>query len=170
MAHIVNESKTKPYRYFIAYLLDDLDIGAKFQPSALHIITLPWFALETDEGPFLNWFYDHFDRLQAFNAVVGEPKMFGPKRDVPVSIMEPQRKFMQLHMLALSWFGKLGARWAEIDPYVGNDYMPHVAQRRGFVLKEGQIMPISSLTLVKATRREDHIRQVAARAQFHEQN
>jgi len=35
-------------------------------------------------------------------------------------------------------------------------------------LEEGQILPISSLTLVKATRREDHIRQVAAKAQFHE--
>src|SRR3989344_7348285 len=168
MAPTESASKTKPYRYLIAYLLDDLPIGAKFKPSALHISILPWFALETDEGQFLTWFYDHFDRVPAFNATVGEKKLFGPKKDVPVSIMEPERKFMQLHQLALSWFGKLGARWAEIDPYVGNDYVPHIAQRRGFVLEEGQILPISSLTLVKATRREDHIRQVAAKAQFHE--
>jgi hypothetical protein len=124
---------------------------------------LPWFALETDEGPFLTWFYDHFDRIPAFKAVANERKLFGPKKDVPVSIMEPERKFMQLHMLALSWFGKVGARWAEKDPYVGDDYVPHVAQRHGFVLQEGQSLPITSLTLVKAARREDQIRQVAAR-------
>jgi len=166
MAHIVNESKTKPYRYLIAYLLDDLPIGTKFKPSELHITILPWFALETDEGPFLTWFYNHFDRVPAFNAVVGEQKLFGPQKDVPVNLMEPERRFRQLHMLALSWFGKVGARWAEKDPYVGNDYIPHVAQRRGFVLQEGQNLPINSVSLFKAQRREDHIRMVAAKAQL----
>ncbi len=163
-----NALKTKPYRYFIAYMLDDLPIGAKFKPSALHILVLPWFALETDEGPFLTWFYDHFDRVPAFNAVVGKQKLFGPQKDVPVNLMEPERKFMQLHMLALSWFGKVGARWAEKDPFVGSDYVPHVAQRRGFVLTEGERLPITSLTLVKAARHEDQIRQVAAKAKFHD--
>lgn len=163
-----NASRTKPYRYLIAYLLDDLPIGAKFKPSELHITTLPWFALETDEGPFLTWFYNHFDRVLAFNATIGERKLFGPQKDVPVNLMEPERKFMQLHQTALSWFGKVGARWAEKDPYVGDDYLPHVAQRYGFVLEEGQTLPITSLTLFKAARREDHIRQVAAKAEFHD--
>ncbi|MBI2589272.1 hypothetical protein HYW35_03695 [Candidatus Saccharibacteria bacterium] len=164
MAPTSSASKTNQHRYLIAYLLDSLEIGDKFQPSALHITILPWFALETDEGPFLTWFYDHFDRVPAFNAEVGTRKLFGPDKDVPVSLMEPERKFMQLHLLALSWFGKVGARWAEKDPYVGNDYIPHVAQRRGFVLNEGDILPISSLTLFKAARREDQIRRVAAKA------
>ena len=163
-----NVLKTKPYRYLIAYMLDDLPIGAKFKPSALHITILPWFALETDEGPFLTWFYNHFDRVPVFNATVGDRKLFGPQKDVPVNLMEPGHKFMQLHMLALSWFGKVGARWAEKDPYVGDDYVPHVAQRHGFVLTEGEALPITSLTLFKASRRENHIRQVAARAKFDE--
>ncbi len=163
-----NALKTNQHRYLIAYLLDDLPISAKFKPSALHITILPWFALETDEGPFLTWFYNHFDRVPAFNATVGKKKLFGPQKDVPVNLMEPERKFMQLHTLALSWFGKVGARWAEKDPYVGNDYLPHVAQRQGFVLEEGQTLPITSLTLFKAARREDHIRQVAAKAKFDE--
>jgi hypothetical protein len=163
-----NALKTKPYRYLIAYMLDDLPIGAKFKPSVLHISILPWFALETDEGPFLTWFYDHFDRIPAFNATVGERKLFGPKKDVPVNLMEPERKFMQLHQTALSWFGRVGARWAERDPYVGNDYVPHVAQRHGYVLTEGETLPITSLTLFKAARSEDQIRQVAARAKLNE--
>ena len=133
MASIEKESKTNKHRYLIAYLLDDLPIGAKFKPSALHITILPWFALEADERPFLTWFYNHFDRVKAFNSVVSEKKLFGTKKDVPVNLVKPTRKFMQLHNLALSWFGKVGARWAEIDPYVGNDYVPHIAQRRGFV-------------------------------------
>lgn len=149
-------------------MLDDLPIGAKFKPSALHISILPWFALETDEGSFLTWFYNHFDKIPAFTATVGEQKVFGPKKDVPVSLVEPHDRFMQLHQLALSWFGKIGARWAEKDPYVGNDYVPHIAERHGFVLQVGETLPIKSLTLVKANRREDQIRQVAARAEFHD--
>lgn len=164
----MNESKTNQHRYLIAYLLDDLPVGAEFKPSALHISILPWFALETEEGPFLNWFYKHFDSFESFDATADRRAMFGPKKDVPVSIMEPESKFMELHKMALSWFGAVGARWAEHDPYVGDDYIPHIAQRRGYVLDEGEKLHIGSLTLFKALRQEDHVRAVAARAVFRE--
>jgi hypothetical protein len=164
----VSESKTNHFRYLIAYLLDDLVVGAQFKPSALHITILPWFALETEEGPFLNWFYEHFDQMAAFEATSAQRAMFGPKKDVPVSILEPAAEFMKLHVLALSWFGAVGARWAEKDPYVGDDYIPHVAQRRGYVLAEGQKLPINSVSLFKASRQEDQVRLVAAKAMFRE--
>jgi hypothetical protein len=160
----VPASKTNPYRYLIAYLLDDLGVGDKFEPTALHVTILPWFALETEEGPFLNWFYKHFQDVAAFDAVAVQRAMFGPKEDVPVSILEPEDRFMELHKLALSWFGAVGARWAEKDPYVGDDFIPHVSQRRGYVIEENQTLHISSVTLFKAKRIEDHIRTVAAKA------
>ena len=121
-----NALKTKLYRYYISYLLRDLPVGAKFDPSELHITILPWFALETNEGPFVDWFYKFFGQIEAFMATVSEPRMFGPKKDVPVNLIEPKDKFLQLHHLALSWFGELGARWAERDPYVGDDYKSYV--------------------------------------------
>lgn len=159
-------NKTKHYRYLIAHLLEDIAIGAKFDPSVLHITILPWFALETDEDLFTAWFYEHFDKLVAFEATVGDRQIFGPKQDVPVNIVEPQSEFLKLHELALSWFGKVGARWAERDPYVGEDFVPHIAQRRGFVLEEGQKLNINTLTLFKANRHEDDIRIVLAKAHF----
>jgi hypothetical protein len=160
----VSESGTNKYRYYVSYLLEDLEIGATFKPSVLHVTILPWFALETDEGPFLNWFYKHFGNLEAFDAMAEQRKMFGPHKDVPVSILSPKDKFMELHEIALSWFGALGARWAEKDPYVGDDYIPHIAQRRGFVIDEGQTIHIGSVTLFKASRHEDQVRTVAAKA------
>jgi hypothetical protein len=160
----VSESGTNPYRYLIAYLLDDLPIGATFKPSVLHITILPWFALETEEGPFLNWFYKHFGAAAAFDAVADKRAMFGPHKDVPVSILSPTDKFMDLHNIALSWFGALGARWAERDPYVGDDYIPHIAQRRGYVIEENQTIRVGSITLFKASRHEDQVRTVAAKA------
>ena len=158
------ERKTDKYRYLIAHLLNDFPLEAKFKPSELHITVLPWFALETEEGPFLNWFYEHFGDLPAFQAAADRQAMFGPYKDVPVSILTPQDKFMELHRVALSWFGAVGARWAERDPYVGDDYIPHIAQRHGFVIAQGQTLPISSVTLFKARRREDQTRIVAAKA------
>lgn len=162
----MNGKKTDKYRYYVSYLLDDLPVGATFDPSALHITVLPWFALETEEGPFLNWFYRHFGNLSAFDAVAVSRMMFGPRKDVPVSILEPKAEFMKLHELALSWFGKVGARWAERDPYVGDDYIPHIAQRRGYVIGENETIHIGSLTLFKASRRQDQVRTVAAKAIF----
>jgi hypothetical protein len=166
----VNESKTNQHRYLIAYLLDDMAVGAQFKPSALHITILPWFALETDEQPFIDWFYKHFDEVQSFDAIAARRALFGPRKDVPVSIMEPEVEFMKLHLLALSWFGAVGARWAEKDPYVGDDYIPHIAQRRGYVLDEGERLHVNSVSLFKAARREDQVRLVAAKAVFHEEN
>jgi len=160
----VSELGTKKYRYYVSYLLDDLPVGAKFKPSVLHITILPWFALETEEGPFLNWFYKHFNDVEAFDAVATQRAMFGPRKDVPVSILSPKDKFMELHEIALSWFGALGARWAEKDPYVGKDYNPHIAQRKGFVIDEGQTIHIGSVTLFKASRFENQVRTVAAKA------
>jgi hypothetical protein len=160
----VPESKTNPYRYLIAYLLDDLAVGDHFKPSALHVTILPWFALETEEGPFLNWFYKHFQDVPSFDAVAAQRALFGPKKDVPVSILEPENKFMELHLLALSWFGAVGARWAERDPYVGDDFIPHIAQRRGYVIDQNQTVPIGSVSLFKARRHEDQVRTVAAKA------
>lgn len=164
----MNESKTNRYRYLIAYMLDDFEVGDRFKPSALHITVLPWFALETAELPFLNWFYKHFKEVQAFEATADRRAIFGPYHDVPVSIMEPADKFMELHKIALSWFGAVGARWAEKDPYVGDDYVPHVAQRRGYVLEDGYKLHVGSVTLYKADRREDQVRHVAAKAIFNE--
>lgn len=164
----MSELKTNAHRYLIAYLLDDLAVGETFKPSALHITILPWFALETDEESFLKWFYRHFDAFSAFDATAARRALFGPDRDVPVSILEPKAKFMDLHKTALSWFGDLGARWAEKDPYVGDDYIPHVAQRHGYVLSDGQKLHIDSLILFKAARIEDQIRTVAAKAKLHE--
>jgi len=165
----VNELKTSQHRYTAAVLLNDLPIGAHFKPSELHITVLQWFALETDEGLFLNWFYEHFAHLPAFDATAGERALFGLKKDVPVSILEPQEKFMELHKLALSWFGAMGARWAEKDPYVGDDYIPHIAQRHGYVIEQNQIIHIASLSLFKASRDKDDVRLVAAKAIFDEQ-
>jgi 2'-5' RNA ligase len=165
----VSEPKTNHFRYLIAYLLDDLAVGAQFKPSALHITILPWFAIETDETSFIDWFYRHFDEVQAFEATSARRAVFGPRKDVPVSILEPETEFMKLHVLALSWFGAVGARWAEKDPYVGDDYIPHVAQRQGYVLAEGQKLPINSVSLFKASRREDQVRMVAAKAMFREE-
>lgn len=160
--------RTDGNRYLIAYLLDDLAVGANFKPSVLHITILPWFALKTDEALFIKWFYEHFDAIEAFDAIAAHRAVFGPHKDVPVCIVEPQNRFMDLHKIALSWFGAVGARWAERDPYVGNDYIPHIAQRQGYVINESESFHISSVSLFKASRHDDQVRTVVAKAVLHD--
>jgi hypothetical protein len=52
---------------------------------------------------------------------------------------------------------------------VGDDYIPHIAQRRGYVIEPNQTIHIGSITLFKANRIDDHLRTVAAKAVFNEQ-
>lgn len=162
-------NSTKPYRYMIAYMLDDLKVGDNFKPSALHLSILPWFALETEEKPFIDWFCRQFSQCPLISAEVGAAKLYGPRKNVPVHEIEPREAFLKLHQLALSWFGDVGARWAEKDPYVGHDYVPHISQRRGIVLNTGERFTVDNLILFRAKRREDHIRQVVAKVKLNGQ-
>ena len=49
------------------------------------------------------------------------------------------------------------------NPHAGQDYIPHVRRRQGHNLSEGDFIHITSLSLVRANRRGDDIRIVAAK-------
>ena len=156
--------KTDKYRYWLTFLLADLPVGAIFQPGILHITIIPWFVVEIDESKLRKSFNKAFGHIQVFDVRVGEKAVFGPDRDVPVNLIKDAPEIIQLHKLALDWFGQVGARWAVQQPHVGNEYVPHIRYRRGSDLTQGSRLHLDSLTLVRALRSEDGQRSVAERA------
>jgi 2'-5' RNA ligase len=166
----VLEQNTDDYRYWLAVLLEDLPVNSPFQPEALHINIIPWFVLEANEAEMIKNFYSKFANIKSFKLKLGGIAMFGPKKDVAVNLAEATPQIMNLHTLALNWFEAIGARWAVKNPHVGSDYVPHVRRRQGTKLQQGDVVSINSLCLIRATRREDNIRSVVAKAEFYEQN
>jgi 2'-5' RNA ligase len=159
---IENEKRVK-YRYWIAYLPGNRDEGSTFKPGALHLTIIPWFVVDIGDEEVLDSFHRKFAAKKSFDLVVGKQTVFHFKRKLAVNLFEPSPKIMQLHVEALELFDELNARWAVKTPNVGQDFIPHV---RGF--SQGDKLHIDELSLVRAIRREDGIREVAAKAEFNE--
>lgn len=164
----MTERQIDRQRYWIAYFFDDLPVSAQFETGALHITIATWFVLDIGENELLKSFASKFTGLNSFEVKVGEPAKFGPQKVVLVSLLKPHKQLADLHERALSMMAETKARWAVKDPHSGPDYMPHIRYREGSELVTGEIVQIGSLSLIKARRREDGERTVAAKVVFNE--
>lgn len=159
----VNVSKADKSRFWVAVLLDDLPVGTSFEPGRLHLTIIPWFTTTMSDEVVKNAFTAKFERYSKFQLKLSSATQFGPHKDVRVNLVNDSLNLFSLHSQALELFNELGARWAVKNPYVDKQYRPHIRRRQGSRLKAGQIIDVEYLTLVKARRAEDNIRQVAER-------
>jgi len=162
----VNVSKADKSRFWIAVFLDDLQVGSIFEPGRLHLTIIPWFTTSMDDEAVKKAFTPKFARDPKFQLKLSSATQFGPHKDVSVNLVEDSLKFFSLHSQALELFQELGAHWAVKNPYVGHQYRPHIRRRPDSRLRAGQVIDVEYLTLVKARRAEDNIRQVVERIEL----
>lgn len=163
----MNGLKTEKYRYWLTYLLDDLPVGAAFTPSALHITIIPWFVVGPEsEESLVESFSSTFSLFKKFTVTIGNNVSLGPREDVSVLLVENQPQIEKLHKAALEWFDVIEARWAVKNPYVGEEFIPHIRRREKTSLKKGDTLEFSSLSLIKALRRADDMRIVEAKVRW----
>lgn len=158
----MNERRIDRQRYWLACFFEDMPVGLQFKPGLLHLTIITWFVAEIGEAELLGSFQSRFKDSRVFSIRIGERAWFGPKKDVPVNLVEPNRAVTDLHQVGLDWFEQIGARWAVKNSHSGLDYVPHIRYREGSELVSGETLALSQLTLVKARRREDGLRTVAA--------
>ncbi len=168
MVPTAREKKANRPRYWVAYLLKDLPVGATFKPHLLHLTIIPWFVTELAEKEVVDSFYESFSTEKPFEITISEVDEFKHKRKILVNLIHSSPEARHLHQETLKWFDGLGARWAVQNPHVGPEYIPHIRRRQGYNLLEGQKIRIASLSLITATRRGDELRTVAAKVNFDE--
>lgn len=162
----VNTSRPEKYRYWVVFLLKDLPVGYTFQPGFLHITIIPWFVSDEPDEQITNSFTEKFSGFETFNVKVGPQVKFGPRREVSVNLLEDASKIVNLHQMALNWFNEIKARWAVKNPYIDEQFTPHVRRRQGTKLETGQILHLHQLILVRALRHEDNNRLIVAKVDF----
>src|SRR5689334_2202618 len=99
----VSASKAEKSRFWVAFFLDDLPEGTFFKPGKLHITLAPWFVCDKDDEEIIGGF-EKFDFGKRFNIVVGTESKFGPKKDVPVNLVESTTELNDLHLKTLDFF------------------------------------------------------------------
>jgi hypothetical protein len=165
MEHTVSASKIK-VRWWLTFLIEDLPVGTTFGAEALHLTVLPWFVTDAvSELEILRTFTQTFRDVVPQEIITGQIEELG-EREVPVNLVEPVDQLTIIHERALVWFSDIGGRWALKNPYVGEDYRPHIRRRAGTTLRSGDKLTLTNLSLIRASRTEDRMRQVAARIEF----
>jgi hypothetical protein len=162
----VSELKAEKQRYWLTYLLDDLPIGETFGIEKLHLTVIPWFVTDKlSENRVVKSFEAKFSGLQTIQTEIGQVVEMGG-RDVVVNLVQPQNNLLEIHRLSLDWFDEIDGRWAVKNPYVGEDYKPHIRRRSQTSLKPGDKLTLNNLSLIKASRTEDFVREVAAKVEL----
>lgn len=165
----MSELKTEKYRYWLTYLLEDLPVGAAFEPGDLHVTLIPWFVVPPDvEATLAKTFELAFSGHKAFDLKVNGEVSLGPRQDISVFLLDSRPEIYELHKKALGWFESLEAKWAVKNPYVGDEFKPHIRRRPNTYLHKGDKIHFNSLTLVQALRRSDNVRTVKAKVVFDE--
>jgi len=99
---------------------------------------------------------------QPIPTAIGATARFGPNRDVPVALVEPEL-LTDLHTSLLAALEPLG--WAPVDADVnGTGYRPHVAATRQAALAVGAVLILDHLAVVDLDRDEATVVSVAALA------
>jgi 2'-5' RNA ligase len=148
------------------YLLKDLEVDEAFKPTLRHLTIIPWFVTDEGSEEVVKSFKDQFSSQKSFKITIGRYTEFKNRRKIAVNLTLPSAQLKNLHDKALEWFTILNARWAVKNPYVGDQYIPHIRRRVGYNSSEGEELEISSLSLVEANRRGDDLRTVIAKVNF----
>jgi 2'-5' RNA ligase len=163
----VNGLKPDKYRFCIFYMLDDLAAGQSFSPEALHLTIAPWFVLpdESEQRVSLS-FMTRFLDVKKINTKIDIEVSLGPREDISVYLVEPTNEISDLHAEAIGWLDSLGARWAVKNPYVKDEYKPHIRKRSNYHPALGQGLIIDNLCLIRANRRPDDKRLIEAKVEL----
>lgn len=164
LGHTVSGLKTDKYRYCVFYMLDNFGVGQSFSPEALHLTIAPWFVLPNySEQKVSQSFMERFVDFPKIKTKVGGEVSLGPREDISVYLVEHTNDISSLHVRAIDWLDGLGARWAVKNPYVKDEYKPHIRKRANYHPVLGQSLVIDNLCLVRANRRPDEKRLIEAK-------
>jgi 2'-5' RNA ligase len=164
----VSEKKADKFRYWITYLVKDLEVDATFKPTERHLTIIPWFVTDKENAEVIKSFKEHFSGLKPFEITIGKNIEFKNGHKIPVNLVAANKKLEDLHKKGLDIFSALDARWAVKKPYAGEEYIPHIRRRVGHNFTEGETLEISSLSLISANRRGDEVRNVLAKVDLYE--
>lgn len=157
------EKKADKQRYWLTFILKDLDIGATFKPQALHLTIITWFVTEMTDKQVVESFKKTFSSEKVLNLTIGQQDEFKNSHKIAINHIKPSPDLVSLHHKALDWMESLEGRWAVKNPHMGKDFIPHIRRRQGRNLSEGGKLRVDSLSLVRAYRRGDDLRTVAAK-------
>jgi hypothetical protein len=115
-------------KYGIATLLEDCPAGYEFieDNTPLHLTYVDAFEIELAPSEFINKMQHYFHDQPKFSVMPIADELYGPDKDIPVTVMELNSALKELHDQLIKYLESEKAIF--INPqFVGDGYKPHIS-------------------------------------------
>lgn len=140
--------------HLVVVPFEPLKYGDTFTDWPLHTTIVPWFPVKEGHERELDGLLTEISkRHKPIVVKVGEIAMFGSKKDVPVSIILPNRELTELHLDVFSTLEDNGFPIHQKD-ISGENYQAHISHQGEKRYYDGTEIEISKFALIRQTRQK----------------
>jgi hypothetical protein len=143
-------------RYVLVKLLEDLRDGEEFSGHGWpqHLTIVPNFSIGWDEATVRERVQRALAGQRPHAVAAQHEELFGPRRTVPVTVLEPIPDLIAMHSRVVDLLINAGAAF-EHPAYVQRGYRPHVTVTSDRRLNPGDRVIIDSISVVDLQPRGD---------------
>ena len=136
-------------KYVIVHFINSANVPTEFPFSEwpLHVTLLANFTLGQPLDQFENELANYAEQTKSFKIMADGEAQFGPKQNVAVSLIQPNKNIIEMHNRLSSITSGLGAVYDE-PAYMGTGYRPHATIQTDARLADKQSITLNSFTLV----------------------
>ena len=134
--------------YLLTSSLAPIERGQVFEGSLpLHVTVQQWFSLEYERA-FINALQNLATRFEPLEIEGGDEALYGQNNDVPVRLVRRVGRLARLHTQTGELVARFGGELRNPE-WAGDHYSPHVTHVDGDELKEGEVVTIRTIELIK---------------------
>ena len=139
--------------HLVVVMLESVPAGVEFELWPLHITLVPWFPVR-DEVKLDKVLSSIAIKHSPVTAKVGEVTMFGPRRDIPVSLLTNDGDLFRLHWNVFQTLENNGFHIQQ-QTHLGQNYRAHITHQDGQIEPMGESLRIDNFTLVRQYRQKE---------------
>lgn len=136
-------------KYVIVHFIDKSQVPSEFPSSEwpLHVTLLANFTLGKSIEQLDSELKNFASQENPYEIMADGEALFGPKKNVAVSLIQPNQNIQKMHVALKKVISSLGAVFDE-PAFTGEGYRPHATIQVNSRLLDKQLVTLDNFTLV----------------------
>jgi hypothetical protein len=136
-------------KYVLVKFLESMPDGTEFPGNnwPLHLTIVGHFTVTWNEAELTRKLRELLSMQPMITVCAQHDELFGPQRDIPVTVLEPAPELISLHNKVVTLL-KTGHSVFDNLEFIESGYRPHVSIQADDRLHEGDVVQIEAVSLV----------------------